>query len=286
MHSIERELIKATEYKVQRKFSDRQDYLKSIFNAAQKLSDDDFDSLSDEAATWLNECVTVYNSKRNAELPDFDEVEINDDDGEPEAEGDEDASEAEAEDSGEVSDPEDEPEDDDGDDEEVDDDDGEPEEYADSDSDEASLDDEVHTREEEDEPTPVRADEPKPKAVKKAKSKKEAKAKEPKVEEKKYKIPPPVKNKLKNQSDTERHPSDAELDKWGCLVGSKNAQALAMFERGATSREVKAELGGTYYNILGKMEQRGHRIEKDGALIKLTHKDSVAAKVTVKKGKK
>ena len=42
MHEVEKELIKATGYKPLRKFSDRQDYLKSILNAVSKLEDADF----------------------------------------------------------------------------------------------------------------------------------------------------------------------------------------------------------------------------------------------------
>ena len=48
-----------------------------------------------------------------------------------------------------------------------------------------------------------------------------------------------------------------------------------MFEKGATSREVKEKLGGTYYNILGKMQENGHRLIKEGSLFTLTHKDDL-----------
>jgi len=240
MHDIERELIKVTDYKVQRKFADRQDYLKSLFNAAQKLSDDAFDNLSDEAAKWLNDCVTAYNTSRKADLPDFDEVQ---DDGL--GDSDEETSETEVDDDIEGAE---------GDEEGDEEDDGGSEPVI-------------------DEPAPRK------KAVKaKAKAKKE---KEPKLD-----VPKPVKKEKRIKDDPPaEYAEDAVLDKWGCLVGSKNALALALFEKGATTREVKEKLGGTYYNILGKMEQRGHRLEKEGSgFIKLTHKDDV--KVSSRKPKK
>jgi hypothetical protein len=63
--------------------------------------------------------------------------------------------------------------------------------------------------------------------------------------------------------------------------------ALALFEKGATVREVKDKIGGTYYNILGKMQQRGHKLEKEGHVIKLTHRDEFKqSTVSLRKPKK
>src|SRR6266850_7451291 len=73
MHDIERELIEATGYKARQKYANRQDYLKSILNAVAKLTDDDFDSLTDETALWVNAAVEAHNSK-NEEIVDFDEL--------------------------------------------------------------------------------------------------------------------------------------------------------------------------------------------------------------------
>ena len=224
MHDIERELIKATGYKPQRKFSDRQDYLSSILNAVAKLSNDDFDDLSNEAAEWANAAVEAKNSKEE-ELPDFDEITASstEDDGE-------DASEAEA--SGNV-------------------------------ADETS---EVEHGEEPDHDDEV-PDEGLPKTKP---SKTVAKSK-------------PTKQKAEPKVDR----GDAVVDKWGCIEGSKNSQALAMFEKGATTREVKETIGGTYYNILGKCVQQGHKLLKEGSLITLVHKSEIGKKpAPAKKGKK
>lgn len=252
MHSIELELHKACDFKPRKKYNDRQEYLRAILVAANKLSDDDFDNLSDDAAGWVDACIKVHNAHKNEDLPDFDEVgdaeDSEADDSEPEA----DADEGDAEESDEdESEGEDEPEDmDDETDPSEDDEEGDPEE---------------------DEPAPV-------KPIKKAKA---AAPKKPvKLPELKN-VSAAAKKKLKNLPEEE---GDVVLDKWGCMEGSKNSLALNMFERGATAKEVKVELGGTYYNILSKMVQRGHKLEKEGHLIKLTHKDEFGAKP--KKSKK
>lgn len=108
----------------------------------------------------------------------------------------------------------------------------------------------------------------------------------------KHKIPKPVKAEPKVPAKKRPLPGrneDVTLDKWGSIEGSKNSKALALFEKGATAKEVKDLLGGTYYNILGKAKENGHKLEKEGSLIKLTHKDDLgkksgpAAKPTPKK---
>jgi hypothetical protein len=245
MHDVERELIKVTSYKTQRKFDDRQDYLMSILNSVMKLTDDDFNNISDEAAAWANAAVEVHNSKNGGELPDFDEVDPQEasEDDEPEAEESEDDVEGT-----EDADPEDD----------------EPEDDAEGAEDDA----EAEPDEE--------ADEPEEKPAKKAKAKAAPPAKPAKAKEKVIKPPKKPKNE-----------DDAVLDKWGCMEGSKASQALVLFEKGATTKEVKDKIGGTYYNILGKMVERGHKMSKDGAIITLTHKSSLASgKAAVKKAKK
>lgn len=214
MHAVERELIKATGYKTQRPFSNRQDYLGSILNAVMKLTDNDFDNLSDEAATWANAAVEAKNAK-DTDLPDFDEAPV-DDSEEPDAETSEDEVEIDPE-TGEV----------------------------------------LDVAEDESEPEP----EEEVSASKTVKHRK-----------------PPKEKETKTKPAPKRAASDDDvvLDKWGCMVGSKNAQALALFEKGATTKEVKDKIGGTYYNILGKAVQNGHKMEKEGSLIKLTHKDDIA----------
>jgi len=239
MHEVEKELIKATGYKPLRKFSDRQDYLKSILNAVSKLEDADFEHLSDEAATWANAAVEAHNAK-DVDLPDFDEV------GDPEEE----IEEVEVE-AGAVI------EHDPGPDDEAE---GQPE-------DELPHDDELHEDDDEDEPE-----------VKPTKAKKAA----PKKPEQKE----PTLRKVAPVTKTHKDDPEVELDKWGAMAGSKNSRALAMFEKGATTKEVKDTIGGTYYNVLKKMAQNGHKVEKEGSLIKLTHTDDMkSGKAAVKKKK-
>lgn len=273
MHAIERELIKVTGYKARTKFSDRQDYLSSILNAVSKLDDDDFDNLSDEAAEWANAAVEAKNS-RNAELPDFDEVgtpeEAPDDSSDPEdEEGGEDGSADDENDSDADDDSDDVA--DASDDDASEDDEGDPTDDNPEDDDDADDDEDAEADDE---------DEPEEKPAKKAAPKKAAKpAPAPKLK------PPPKPKKAAakppKQNDVEE---DVVLDKWGCMEGSKNSQALSIFEKGATAKEVKEQLGGTYYNILKRMAEQGHSVEKEGAVIKVTHKD--AKKAPVKKAKK
>lgn len=269
MHAIERELIKVTGYKARTKFDDRQDYLSSILNAVSKLDDDDFDNLSDEAAEWANAAVEAKNSK-NSELPDFDEVgaaaeEASDDDADSEAD-------EEADDSGDGDEADDASDDDtDSDD---DDDDSEADE-ADDEEDDPS-DDNPESDDDEDE------DEPEEKPAKKAVPKKAAKP------DPAPKLKPPPKPRKEKPKERKPHHTDEDvvLDKWGCMEGSKNSQALNLFEKGATAAEVKEKLGGTYYNIMKKMVADGHTIEKEGAVIKIIHKDAKKPVKAVKKAKK
>lgn len=248
MHDIEREIIKITKYKVQRKFADRQDYLKSLFTAVQKLSDDDFDELTDDAAVWANACVEAHNSQRDGDLPDFDEV------GE-DADDEEDAGDDEL-------DPEDEESDDDDasddKDEALVDDDGH--ENGDDRDSVAAVDDEK-AADAQDNDEEVEVSKPAKKGKGASKPAKKVVA-APKVKEKPE---PKIKQKPVDLEE------DVVLDKWGCMEGSKNSQALGMFEKGATAKEIKDAIGGTYYNILRKMVEQGHKLEKNGAVMKLTH---------------
>jgi hypothetical protein len=269
MHTIERELIKVTKYKVQRKFSDRQDYLKSLLNSVSKLTDDDFDDLSLPAATWANAAVEAFNSKSD-DIPDFEEVdydglednEINDPEDGGEAPG--------SEETDETSEPEEDPETDDAEDEP-----------------ELPLEDEP-------EEAPVKAKGKKPAVGKNPGGKKTvAKKVEPEPEK-----APPVKLSGKRRTPelgivapphhkVKRPDEDVILDKWGCMEGSKNSRALFLFEKGATTAEVKEKVGGTYYNIMKKMVEDGHTLEKEGSIVTIIHKDTMAkAKKPIAKKKK
>jgi len=260
MHAIERELIKVTGYKSRAKFDDRQDYLSSILNAVGKLTDDDFDNLSDEAAAWANAAVEAKNS-RNQELPDFDEV-----DPEEASEDDEAEEDAESEDETEE-DADDESAEDDSEAEEDSEDDG-TDSAADDGADDAADSDSDDGVPEDDEPE----EKPAKKASKKAPVKK-VEAKPEKAQVKKPERRPPPRRGASSDDDV-------ILDKWGCMEGSKNSQALALFEKGATTKDVKDAIGGTYYNILKKMVKDGHKMDKKGAMITLVHKDAVNKKAT------
>lgn len=268
MNVIEKEIIAASEFKPRKKYGNRQEYLRAVINAVSKLDDDAFDALSDEAAEWCNNAIEVINTTKNGELPDFDEVEVS-------ASGDDLSDEA----GDESDDPDDEEVDEDvGDDEE---DEPEDEDSPDDDGEDEDPDDEadeVEDEESEAEPKPVKkkskAEQIAPRNGKSVRSK-EGKAK---IAALKPKTPAHM---------------DVALDKWECMAGSQNSKALAMFEKGATTSEVRKAVGGTYYNILKKMVERGHTLEKEGALMKLTHMDDAgkskskaAAKASTKKGKK
>lgn len=244
MHAIERELVKVSKYKVQRKFDNRQDYLKSLLNAVSKMSDEDFeDNISDESAGWYNKAVEALNTGGKADIPDFDELEASDEENE--------ASDADGE---------------------VDEDDAEESSDAETDAEEDESEDdpseaEVVLEDDEAEEKPKKG---KAKAAKPAKALKPEKA-----------APKPAKRKASDEEDV-------QLDKFGCMEGSKNSRALAMFEKSATAKEVKDSIGGTYYNILKKVVADGHQLTKEGAIMTLTHKDAKKAPkaAVAKKGKK
>lgn len=269
MHNIEREIIKLTKYKVERKYDDRQDYLRSVLLSVQNLDGDKFDELSDDAAAWANACVELENTKRGAELPDFDEVDPAEPDDEDVLEYDED----ESADSEPDEDASDEPDPDDEDEEAPGD--GEPEGDDDSDDDagDAALDDDDEPEVAEDaDPEPEDEGEADP-APKKRPSKKQPAKKPAAKKAKAPKVPP----KPKKYPEPPKRPRDGDVkqDKWGCIVGSKTSAALTMFELGSTPREIKEKLGGTYYNILKRMVADGHRLEKYGSVTKLVHKDNI-----------
>ena len=51
-----------------------------------------------------------------------------------------------------------------------------------------------------------------------------------------------------------------------------------MLEEGVTMPEIKKRFGDNKYNLLGKLANEGHKVERFGAgLIRLTHKDDLTA---------
>jgi hypothetical protein len=81
MGAVEKELVKATEFKG-KKFKKRSEYLSALASAVDKLDDDQFEALSDEASDWANAALEAVKSKEDVE--DFDEPEEEEE--EPDAE--------------------------------------------------------------------------------------------------------------------------------------------------------------------------------------------------------
>jgi hypothetical protein len=131
------------------------------------------------------------------------------------------------------------------------------EEQDNDDDSEPDSDDEEDTENGEEMPVAVEAaldDEPEPEPLKKLPSR----------------VTPKIKKEALIRHGVIKPVAEVPVDKWGCSLGSKNSKALAMFEKGATSKEVKEVLGGTFYNILAKVQKEGHKVEKEGHLVKLS----------------
>lgn len=73
---IEAELVKATKFK-KAKYPDRQQYLSALLEAIDKLTNEAYDSLSDEAFAWHKEAVPAREAK--TPIPDFTEAEETED---------------------------------------------------------------------------------------------------------------------------------------------------------------------------------------------------------------
>src|SRR5579859_6327418 len=94
---IEQELLKATKLKIQKDW-DRQDFLAALARSTHKLSNEDYDELTDAAADWTNDAVEALNKKNGIEeFPDFIEGEAEEPAVEDEAEEAEAEAKAEAE---------------------------------------------------------------------------------------------------------------------------------------------------------------------------------------------
>jgi hypothetical protein len=129
--AIETELVKAAGLKT-KKNEEVNAYLHRLVDAVQDLDDDVWKGLSTEAQNWVNECATeIKKDGEDAELPNFPDLE--DDEDESEAEDETEADE-ESDEEGEEEDQEDEP----GDEDEPDDE----EEGTEEDEEESDVDDE------------------------------------------------------------------------------------------------------------------------------------------------
>jgi hypothetical protein len=257
--AIEQELIKATKFKTPKGgYKHRQDEIAALAKAAVRLSDDDFDELTNGAADWVNSAIKAINDK--ADIRDFvaddeepeDDADIGDEDQEADEEpaDDDEAGEADAEDNEEATDEADEAEDD------VD-----------------------HEAEEAEQAKQAIAGHRKIDVAKKVgKAAREAQAnKTGKSKPKK-----PTKEELaavKTRYDN----LTGEKDRYGVIIGTKTHDAVLMYEKGATSKQIQEALGegptkagGRFYNILRKLNEEGHLVERfrDGTF-KLIHKDDL-----------
>jgi len=111
---------------------------------------------------------------------------------------------------------------------------------------------------------------------KKVKAKKAKAQPEPEAEEEVEAEPEPPKKRAKPLLP-------ANADRYGVTAGSKNHRAIQMFEDGCRMGDVTEKVGGTYYNLLGKLKKAGHKVEKSpNGITRLTHSDDVAAPKKVK----
>jgi hypothetical protein len=241
--AVEKELIKVTKVKADR-FEDRQDFLAALLKAMDKLTDDEFDNLSDEAAEWhTKKAVPAMNKKKP--IPDFVEAEAEAD--EAPADDDAETGETEVEEAA------------DGDIEGT-------EETAEDDA-EAESDNEAAEAAAEKAAKAKKGNGKKP--AKAAKAKPAAKEPDADAEEK------PAKAKPKERKYSEL---TGARDRFGVILGTKTSDAVAMYVKGATSAQIVEELGGRHYNILTKLAKEGHKVENVEGVWTLTHKDDLAAK--------
>ena len=259
MSAIEAELVKATKFKGA-KFDDRQEYLRALLNVIDsKLSNEAYDNLTEEAVDWHTKAVKAHDTKQD--IPEFDDAET------------EEAEEAEeAEDQDETEEADEEPPEQDElpltspkhplhrkpkvteEPEEPDDDETNNAEAVDA-ADEPAV--ETDEDDGQGEKPPAKAAKPKAKG----KTVKEAKP---------FKKPKRV---------IDYNAIYGEKDRYGIVKGTKTAEAVKLYEKGVTSAQLMDELGGRHYNVLARLSQQGHKIEKlQGGVWKVTHKDDIKKK--------
>jgi hypothetical protein len=90
---------------------------------------------------------------------------------------------------------------------------------------------------------------------------------------------PDIQPKHKPGKEPDYKAITGKKDRYGITLGTKTAEALKMFEKGCTMRDVVIDQGDTYYNVLRRLEKRGHRIEKlENKVLRLIHKDDLEKK--------
>lgn len=247
--SAEHELVKATKFKGE-KYDDRQDYLAALVKVIDRLDENKFDNLSDEAADWFNGAVLALNKKRD--IPDFPDEELttadedeDEDDADPDEGVSKDASKEAAEDEEPVS----------GDD--LTEEDADPEEVDQAEPEGASEETRNGNTEE-----------------RRGKISKQKKAPVKKGKPKQIEMPLPGPKKGQSKRTVPVDNSPIEKDRYGVIKGTKTHEVVLLYEKGATSREIAEKIGGRFYNILKQLAKEGHRVEKlEGGVFKLTHKE-------------
>lgn len=224
-------------------YPDRQDELAALVRAVERVSDESFETLSKEARKWYNDAAVAMNE--HDDIPDFPDI-----DSEAEEAADEEAAENIYEDEN---------------DEDV--------------VNEGSI--------EHDEPEPSEEERPKPAKAKKEKAPKRKAKADSKAKPKGNGLddaPPstdPFKNPKKEGTIFEK--VTGEKDKFGLYYGTKTQQAVALYEKGATAKQVEEALQGRHRNILTRLAKEGHLIEKlEGGVFKVTHRDEYAPSKTKK----
>ena len=262
---LEKELIKATKFKPPKGgYKDRQDELAALARLGSKLPDDDFDDLSDEAGNWVNAAVKAIMAK--GPIKDF-----IDDTGKASEDDAEEARDAEvAED-----DTEQEPEDGDSG--------GEDDTEADAQA-EADAESDNEAEEAAEAALPVKG-----KAVKFNKGGNPRKGGRPKAD------PEKVKKSIEKLATAEelKHVKTryddvtGEMDRYGVMINTKTHDAVLMYEKGTTSKGLTDKLGGRFYNILRKLSEQGHLVERSPeGVFTLTHRDDIKAKMAARKAEK
>lgn len=59
-------------------------------------------------------------------------------------------------------------------------------------------------------------------------------------------------------------------DKYGLLGGSKHSKAAAMLEKGCKMADLQKAFGRTFYDLVKRLKEAGHTIDREENLIRLT----------------
>lgn len=252
---VEMELIQATKFRMPKGgYPERQDYLAALAKATKGMTDADYDELTDPAAEWVK--ATIDSIRAGTEIEDFEDAVVEESEDTDETSADEDP--------------------DDGDDEAAGADDG------DSTADDPEADAVAESDNEAEEAAQeARSAKPKQRSGNKGNAVATSKAKSG---GKAAPSAPEAKAPSKKKKEVSRYDSvTGAKDRYGCIVGTKTADAVAMYEEGATSAQIGKKLGGRFYNILRALEEKGHQVERlPGGVFRLTHVEDIDPK----KGKK